>query len=595
MKTPTPSHSVVDNGSKLSTAPKFSRRQGLIIATALAAFGILVVFLTHAATVPIANIEGENMTRSTSRIKLETDTTASADKAISFHTPSGTASTTSSSLSGTNNVIFRAKGKQCKGSPNYVVKLDGVQISTGAVSATSWTDISIATTIGAGQHTVTLSQSNYYYNSSCARVLWADKLTFIGADLAPPQAAITSPAGGATLTGTVTVSANASDNVAVASVQFKLDGITNLGSPVTTAPYSYPWDTMSVPNGAHTLSATATDSSGNVASSSSVSVTVNNPVAVTPPPAATTPPVTAGCPAPYAATSPWNTAISSTPTISPNSGQYIASLLPSTAKLTSDPTQYADPVYFVNNSTPLVSISYVNGWFSNVTNGGNTLTDNRSIDSTQRHTLVPMPSGTPMTNGFDGHVILINTDTNDEWDVSRYTVDATTGALSASNIGHYNRTWSAVPPYDVNGKPYFIRGSGVPFLAGGVHPCEITQGHIDHAIGLVVPSTQPDWVYPVTNSDGKHTLGTGIPEGTHFQLDPSIPDSTIQTTWGCKGPCFTLAKAMQKYGLYVIDSGGRVKIEMEYEGTAHWNGTVTATTVSPIPLSALRALTPPAH
>ncbi len=44
------------------------------------------------------------------------------------------------------------------------------------------------------------------------------------------------------MNGTVTVTANASDNDAVAGVQFKLDGA-DLGVEDTSAPYSVSWDT----------------------------------------------------------------------------------------------------------------------------------------------------------------------------------------------------------------------------------------------------------------------------------------------------------------------------------------------------------------
>ena len=42
------------------------------------------------------------------------------------------------------------------------------------------------------------------------------------------------------MTGTVTVSANATDNVGVAGVQFLLDGA-DLAAEDTTAPYSVSW------------------------------------------------------------------------------------------------------------------------------------------------------------------------------------------------------------------------------------------------------------------------------------------------------------------------------------------------------------------
>jgi hypothetical protein len=78
------------------------------------------------------------------------------------------------------------------------------------------------------------------------------------------------------VSGTAPVAANANDNVAVASVQFLLDG-QPLGNPVTSPPYAMNWDTTTATNGSHTLSAEATDSSGNVGTATNVPVTVQNP------------------------------------------------------------------------------------------------------------------------------------------------------------------------------------------------------------------------------------------------------------------------------------------------------------------------------
>jgi hypothetical protein len=93
-------------------------------------------------------------------------------------------------------------------------------------------------------------------------------------DTTPPTVSISSPASGSTVSGAVSVAATASDNVAVASVQFTLDG-TSLGSAVTAAPYIANWNTIAGLDGSHTLTATARDTAGNTASSS-VTVTVNN-------------------------------------------------------------------------------------------------------------------------------------------------------------------------------------------------------------------------------------------------------------------------------------------------------------------------------
>ena len=97
-----------------------------------------------------------------------------------------------------------------------------------------------------------------------------------GNDTTPPTVGITNPTNGETVSGTTPVAGTAMDNCSVSSVQFFLDGKA-LGSPVINSPYAYSWDTTSVANGTHTLSAQAIDPSGNVGTSSTVTVTVQNP------------------------------------------------------------------------------------------------------------------------------------------------------------------------------------------------------------------------------------------------------------------------------------------------------------------------------
>ena len=112
-------------------------------------------------------------------------------------------------------------------------------------------------------------------------------------DTTPPTVSISAPAGGATISGTTAVSATASDNVAVAGVQFKLDGA-SLGAEDTVSPYSINWNTTGVANGAHSLTATARDAAGNVTTSIAVSVTVSNTPDTTPPTVSMTAPSDGG-------------------------------------------------------------------------------------------------------------------------------------------------------------------------------------------------------------------------------------------------------------------------------------------------------------
>ncbi len=95
-----------------------------------------------------------------------------------------------------------------------------------------------------------------------------------GGDTTKPVTSITAPSGGATVSGTTTVNASASDNVGVTKVEFYLDG--GLQSTDTTSPYSWSWNTTGTGNGTHSLTSKAYDAAGNTGTSAVVSVTVSN-------------------------------------------------------------------------------------------------------------------------------------------------------------------------------------------------------------------------------------------------------------------------------------------------------------------------------
>jgi subtilisin family serine protease len=102
----------------------------------------------------------------------------------------------------------------------------------------------------------------------------AERTVIIDNDTTAPAVTLTAPAEGATLTGTVTFTATASDNKAVTRVAFFV-GTTQVGSD-STAPYSYNYVTRSLPNGAKVLTAKAYDAAGNVGVSEAVNVTFDN-------------------------------------------------------------------------------------------------------------------------------------------------------------------------------------------------------------------------------------------------------------------------------------------------------------------------------
>jgi len=94
------------------------------------------------------------------------------------------------------------------------------------------------------------------------------------ADTTPPSVAVLGPAPGATLGGTVTVTGSASDNSALAEVELKVDsGAYQLAQG--TSAWTFALATTAYADGAHTLTARATDEAGN-ATTSSISVNVSN-------------------------------------------------------------------------------------------------------------------------------------------------------------------------------------------------------------------------------------------------------------------------------------------------------------------------------
>jgi Ca2+-binding RTX toxin-like protein len=100
-------------------------------------------------------------------------------------------------------------------------------------------------------------------------------------DTTPPTVSITSPSNGATVSGPITISAVASDNVGVVMIESYFDGIL-IGSDISNT-YNVSWDSSSVSNGLHELTVKANDAGGNVGTSI-ISMTVNNIIPSPPPP-----------------------------------------------------------------------------------------------------------------------------------------------------------------------------------------------------------------------------------------------------------------------------------------------------------------------
>ena len=165
--------------------------------------------------------------------------------------------------------------------------VNGVQVSTRTIGGnilTSTSPLRIGGNSIWGEYFSGLIDEVRIYNRPLtATEIQTDMNTAIGgappADSTPPTVSMTAPAAGATVSGTVALSANASDNVGVVGVQFLVNG-TATGAEDTSSPYSVNWNTAGVANGSYTLSARARDAAGNQTTSTTITVTVNNTVSI---------------------------------------------------------------------------------------------------------------------------------------------------------------------------------------------------------------------------------------------------------------------------------------------------------------------------
>ena len=152
--------------------------------------------------------------------------------------------------------------------------LDGSAVGSEDQSGPYSVSWNTATTSN-GNHTLTARARDAAGNFATSGSITVNVQNSVSGDSAPPAVSITVPGHGATVSGTTSVSASATDNVGVAGVQFLLDGA-NIGSEDTTAPYSVSWNTTTASNGAHALTARARDAAGNTTTSATVTITVQN-------------------------------------------------------------------------------------------------------------------------------------------------------------------------------------------------------------------------------------------------------------------------------------------------------------------------------
>lgn len=169
------------SSSRLQLRRSFTTRFRLVVAAlglaAAAWFGLQVLKAAPVQT------EAETLSLSAGSGKVFADATASAGNGLMVW--SNATATGQVNLPATNRITVRAKGDQCNGAPQMVIKVDDAAVLTSTVAGTAWTDYSAAVNLPTGAHRISVAFTNDALAAGCDRNLRVDKLNFAEAPSVP--------------------------------------------------------------------------------------------------------------------------------------------------------------------------------------------------------------------------------------------------------------------------------------------------------------------------------------------------------------------------------------------------------------------------
>lgn len=237
----------------------------------------------------------------------------------------------------------------------------------------------------------------------------------------------------------------------------------------------------------------------------------------------------------YAAKSAFNRPIPAGAALDPRSDAYVATLadVGGSHGLFVALRRWTVPVYYASASTPRTDVRLTASW--------------RVADWMLR---VPIPGNAAPDPSSDGHMTILDRATGCEFDF--YQARHENGGWSAGWGNSLRLAGKGVYPHG-----FSARGSGFANLAGVIWPKELRAGTIKHALMFSYPYTSSRGaVGPATETDGESTDADALPEGARLQLDPHLDLRKL----GLSPAAYTIGRALQRYGMYLGDTGGSVSL-----------------------------------
>jgi len=247
----------------------------------------------------------------------------------------------------------------------------------------------------------------------------------------------------------------------------------------------------------------------------------------------------------YSSASPLNQVIAADPEIDPGSATMMAQFATAGDMVISF-KQYSAPIFFADSSTPKVSVALECGsvWEMGVTMFQNVPVPPWSEPANDTDG-APIGTGCAEDGDQDNHMVVLDLDARCEYDFWQ---------MRKTSTGGWSASWANSISLDGDGiydAGLSTRGSGFAFPGGLIWPDELESGQMTHALIFNYTFTRSGGpVLPATDSDGITDGDNAIPEGALLQLDPSFDVS------GLSGYELTIAKGLQKYGMYLADTGG---------------------------------------
>lgn len=170
----------------------------VLIGAALIAAAV-VMFWGGPASGATTEVEAERMTLPSGQGQVFLDGRASGGKGLLIWSD-GVGGKTLSPTVKADGMVVRARGDQCFGAPNMIVRVNGARVFSETVPATGWTDYKVSLAAGTVVKSFGVGFNNDYAGRGCDRNLRVDRVGLVSA--APPTVPVTpTPSFGVNLAG----------------------------------------------------------------------------------------------------------------------------------------------------------------------------------------------------------------------------------------------------------------------------------------------------------------------------------------------------------------------------------------------------------